>query len=602
MKLLLSLLIFAIFLFGDNVKVLESKYLLDANHTYTTDDIYAQKSKFSDYSYSDASFGFKQDTLWIYFKLKNTTSKNQSNVIEFLYALHDYIYVMEYSKGKIVDQYLTGDLTKHNTRKIDVNHIVIPYTLKPNEEKEFIFKIDSKSNLSVGVQFLPREDFFISSKFSEMIYAGYYGAAIIMLLYNLFLYFIIKERVYLLYVLSHFFLLLTLLTSNGFSFTLFWPDTPQINNYFMPFVFILTNFFTIIFTLSFLELKRYSVKLYYFFQIIILIDILFFFSTFFVGYTVLENMLNISMITLISLLLTGIYVLVRYKTVSSKFFVLAWSSALIGTLLEELQGLGILEMSSATAYASQIGSFIELILLSTALAYRYNTIFQKLRTTESELRNLNIHLQEKVDEQTKDLKLLIQELHHRVKNNFQVILTFLWAQKKSIKEEKYLKTLEYTIQRIHAISSIHELFNISDTVAINIKTYIEGMIDSFKIQQEKIKYDLTIEKVMLNYNEAVTIGLILNELITNSHKHAFESIDKPCISVKFYQQNNKYIFAYKDNGVGFDTKKVHSSSGLGYDLIYGFAQKNNAEISLSSEYGMELTIIFDKKDERILND
>ena len=596
MKLLTLTLFFIVSLSANNIKVLESKYLLDAEHVYSINQVYENKDELSNFLYEKKTFGLKDDTLWIYIKVKSTAQVDSANMIEFLYPLHDYIEVNEYNRGKIIDKYITGDLTKYGTRKVDATNFIVPYTLKADETKEFIFKIDSKSSLSMGMKFLSKDEYYIKNKNKELILGSYYGAVLIMLLYNIILYLMIKEKVYLYYVLFHISYVLAQLSLNGFAFAHLWPDYPEINSYFFPLLMIITNYYSIVFSLEFLDLKKYHLKFYNYYRFLIALHFILFFTSFFLSYSsTLKTMLVISIISISSLLFTGIYILIKHKTVSSKFFVIAWSSILIGAMLTEFQNSGILDMSTVVSYGAQIGAFIELTLLSIALAYRYNTVYNKLALTESNLRTLNTHLQEKVDEQTKDLKLMIKELHHRVKNNFQVILTFLWAQKKSIKDESSIKALEQTTQRIYAISSLHELLNISDAISINIKTYIQGILDSFIIQDDTIVYKHHVEEIMLNYDEAVVIGLILNELITNSNKYAFQGITNPYISVNFSIKENKYMLKYTDNGIGCDESKIENSSGLGYDLINGLSQKNNAELSISSNNGMELTMIFDKK-------
>ncbi len=594
MKLFFLLFLCINSLLANDVKVLDARYLLDANHTYKVENIYAQKEKFSPLDYKNTSFGYRNDTLWIYLKVKSTVSYDASNVIKFIFNLHDYVYVLQYCHGEIVDQYLTGDLTKHSTRKLDVNSLVIPYNLKAGEEKEFIFQIDSKSNLNVGMQFLTKEEFFKDTNYMDVTSAFYYGAVFIMLLYNLFLYFIIKEKAYIYYVIFHLFLLLSHLSSNGYTFTLFWPNSPEINSYFLPCVFMLANYYSIIFMLSFLNLQEYSLRLYYFFKFLAAIFLVSFFGVFFIGYAIIDDLMIVSLFSVVSLLFAGVYILVKYKTPSAKFFVVAWGFLLLGVVMEELESLGALPANPMFAYASQVGTFMELILLSFALAYRYNIVFKKLQVSESEVKMLNAGLQEKVNEQTKDLKLLIKEMHHRVKNNFQVIITFLWAQKRSIKEEQSIRAMEYTIQRIYAISSIHEQLNVSEKSSIDIEHYIKEMINSFKTHQDTVEYRLNIENPMLGYDEAITIGLILNELLTNSDKYAFDDVKEPCISIDLTLKDDSCIFVYSDNGPGFDVSSLSQNSGMGYDLIHGFVAKNNAKIFITSENGLSVTITFPK--------
>jgi len=596
-KILLFFILFYNYIYANSIEILESKYFLDSQHSYTINQAYKNKDSFLPFAYEKQNFGLREDSLWLYIKVKNTSLHQTKNMIEFLFPLHDYIEVIEYSNGQIIDKYTTGDLTKHSTRRINTNNFIIPYTIDANQTKEFLFKIDSKSTLNAGIKFLTQDEFYSESNAKELILGSYYGAVLIMLLYNIILYLMIKEKVYLYYVLFHFSYLLAQLSLNGFAFTYLWPDFPQINAYFFPLAMIATSYLSIVFSLEFLDLKRSNPKLYNYYKFLLLLHFLPLISIFFLSYaSVLKMMLVLSPIAIISLFMSSIYILIKYKTVAARFFVIAWSSILIGALLTELQNIGFLSMSFAASYGAQIGAFIELTLLSIALAHKYNAVHNKLSQTESELRVLNIGLQEKVDEQTKNLQLLIKELHHRVKNNFQFILTFLWAQKQSIKDEVFLQALEQTTQRIYAISSLHELINISDTVSINIKAYIDKIISSLILQDETIVYDLdNITDLTLEYNEAVTIGLILNELITNSQKYAFTNTPQPIIKISVLSSEDSYEFEYCDNGKGCEINKIKNSTGLGYELIHGLIQKNNAKISINSDNGIKINITFPKK-------
>ncbi|MDD2829058.1 MAG: MASE1 domain-containing protein [Sulfuricurvum sp.] len=209
-------------------------------------------------------------------------------------------------------------------------------------------------------------------------------------------------------------------------------------------------------------------------------------------------------------------------------------------------------------------------------------------------RAFNTQLQNKVDEQTNALSLMINELHHRVKNNFQFILTFLSVQKESIVDKNALLVIEQTMKRIYSISSLHDLFKVSDIDSVNIKTYIQGIIETFVVQEKRIMYCPNIEDIVIKYDLSIAIGFILNELIINSHKYAFDSIDKPSIHVDFYKEKDKFIFEYLDNGIGFEVDKHKNNHGLGFELIYAYVHKNNAKITLSSESGTQLKIIFNE--------
>ena len=145
MKWLLLFSLGIVSLFANNVEILESRYVLDANHTLNAAAVYEKKATLSNFDYPSAAFGFSNDTLWIYIKLRSNTDREASNVIEFLYAQHDFLHVYEYDHGQLTDDYLTGDMTPHRSRKIDTNHLVIPYTLPAGGIREFIFQIDDVS-------------------------------------------------------------------------------------------------------------------------------------------------------------------------------------------------------------------------------------------------------------------------------------------------------------------------------------------------------------------------------------------------------------------------------------------------------------------------
>ena len=201
-------------------------------------------------------------------------------------------------------------------------------------------------------------------------------------------------------------------------------------------------------------------------------------------------------------------------------------------------------------------------------------------------------LLKKSNKQTQNLELMMRELNHRVKNNFQVILTFLWAQKKHMSDDASFRALEQTKQRIYAISSLHELLDVTDNVSIDIKTYIKGITNSFSEQQQAISYTKNSEDILLNYDEAISIGLTLNELITNSVKYAFKGIKEPKIDINFFIKDGMYVLKYSDNGIGCSEDKLKNSTGLGHDLIEGIAQKNSAEISIDSSRGFAFSLSF----------
>jgi len=216
----------------------------------------------------------------------------------------------------------------------------------------------------------------------------------------------------------------------------------------------------------------------------------------------------------------------------------------------------------------------------------------KLRTTESQLRNLNINLQEKVEEQTRDLKLLIQELHHRVKNNLQMVLSLIRLQIASTNEPLTKEQLTITQNRINSISKLYEsLAHNTLTADFNTLTYFKTIANTLTQNFDK---DVTIDfniQYNLNLDILVYCGLILNELLTNSFKYAFTDAGR--VKVALYKENEDIHFLIEDDGVGFDKE---SKNNLGLTIVKALVQKQLfGTIAIDSKNGTKISIIWNEK-------
>jgi len=559
------------------------KYYLVTDNKFDSSIIYEKRGDFLEFSNKNNAFGLESKTVWLYIKITNNSKNKKSNIIEFPYPLLDYINVLEYEKGILIDDYLTGDLTKFDTRKVNSNTFVIPYEIQANSSKEFIFAINSKGTLNLKMNFSEIKEFTNKAKDNAIILGIYYGAILIMLVYNLFLYFIIKEKVYLYYVLFHFFYLFVQLTLNGLAFEYFWPNIPEINTYFIFAIMTLTNFAAILFTNSFLEIKNLHKKLYNYFRFLKFITVLLFISNFIMSYSFNAKAIAfVSIITVSSLFVTGLYILLKDKTISSRFFVIAWSFILIGILLTEFSFIGVLPINLITLYANQIGAMLELSLLSIALAYRYNYIFSKLSQRELQLSYFNEKLEQTIKERTqtintknkqlsielKNKNILHKELFHRVKNNLHMVSSILYTHSKKIKDKDAIEVLENSMQTISSIGMIHErLYKSGNLEFINFNEYLFSLINYIKqtIPFSKIIFEIKCTNIMITLKNAVPLGLIVNEIITNSIKHAFNdnNFNKKIINVKIQKDKDNILFLnISDNGSGIKDKNFKKNFGF----------------------------------------
>ncbi len=188
----------------------------------------------------------------------------------------------------------------------------------------------------------------------------------------------------------------------------------------------------------------------------------------------------------------------------------------------------------------------------------------KKETTEKELTKL---LAEK--------ELLLKEIHHRVKNNFMIISSLISLQTNQINDPKVKEMLQETYNRINSMSLVHEkLYQSDDLSSIDLNIYISNLVNnlikSYTIDMNKISIRTDINKVNLDINRAIPVGLIINELITNAFKHAFpDSFNgKGEIFINISNTENQLIITIQDNGVGIPANfKIENSKSLGMRLV-----------------------------------
>ncbi|MDQ7084089.1 MAG: sensor histidine kinase [Sulfurovum sp.] len=392
---------------------IHTSYYIDEERAYTIETIQHYLDKFE--VKTDTSFGLRTEPIWIYLKLFNPTDKKSKNVIRFPYTLLDYIYVYEYQDDVLLRNYTTGDLTPFDTREINTNDFVIPYSIEAQQSKEFIFKIDSSSALNLKMDFLTQTEYHIVEKTKMMILGFYYGATILMLIYNFILYLMIKNRIYIDYVIFHFVFLFLQLGYNGLVFQYVWPDIPEINLYFVPVFIILVNYFTIQFSQSYLNMQKLYTRIYRYLQVLKYIWLLILIMVFFVSYAVsIKIISSLTMLFLLSLLLASLYIFYKERNAWVGMYILAWFFLFMGVLLIEFKTIGLLPVNLMTEYGLQMGAFLELSLLSFALAYRYNTLFQQYIDATKKLEIFNKELEHKVQIRTEALIELNNTLEDKI--------------------------------------------------------------------------------------------------------------------------------------------------------------------------------------------
>ncbi len=195
--------------------------------------------------------------------------------------------------------------------------------------------------------------------------------------------------------------------------------------------------------------------------------------------------------------------------------------------------------------------------------------------------------------------MLLQEIHHRVKNNLQVIYSLLRLQSRFIQDEKSQEIFKETQNRIRSIAVLHEkLYRSKDLGKIGFADYVISLVKdlfhSYGTDTNLINLNVNIENIYLNIETAIPCGIIINELVTNSLKHAFPPGKEGNITIEtFKDKSGKITLIVRDDGIGIpESVDINNIESLGLQLVQYLTNRIKGEIFLNREKGTEIKIIF----------
>jgi len=194
--------------------------------------------------------------------------------------------------------------------------------------------------------------------------------------------------------------------------------------------------------------------------------------------------------------------------------------------------------------------------------------------------------------------VLLKEIHHRVKNNLQIISSLLNLQSMHIEDKEALEVFKESQNRVKSMAIIHErLYQSGNFAEINVAEYLTKLIEniyaSYGINIDIIKIRINAENIFLDINKAIPCFLVINEVITNSVKHAFPGGRSGEIIIDFKHINNEYVISIRDNGVGLPHDlDVQKTNTLGMQLINGLIMQLDGKLEIKSNNGTEFIITF----------
>lgn len=228
-----------------------------------------------------------------------------------------------------------------------------------------------------------------------------------------------------------------------------------------------------------------------------------------------------------------------------------------------------------------------------AFAFYRNAILRKRNNLA--LQQANAELQRKNHE----VQTLLREIHHRVKNNLQVVSSLLRLQARKTDDAGAIEALRTSQARVRAMALLHQrLYQESNLVGIPMQSYMEelsrSLFDTYRVDEDRIQLHTDLDDVTLDVDAAVPIGLITNELITNALKHAFPNSRDGIIQIILKTDADQLRLEVTDNGVGTplqNGKPQTSGPSFGLELVETLAEKLQATLHFSNQQGSRCTLV-----------
>ncbi len=206
---------------------------------------------------------------------------------------------------------------------------------------------------------------------------------------------------------------------------------------------------------------------------------------------------------------------------------------------------------------------------------------------------------EALSRKNEEVETLLREIHHRVKNNLQIVSSLLRMQARKIQDTQALEAISASQARVRSMALLHQRLYQGDALKnIPMGPYLTdlatGLLDVYQSEEKQIALNLTVDDVSLDIDTAIPLGLIANELLTNALKHAFPQGQPGKMEVSLTRHHNGFQFEVSDNGIGFPInqgKPGASNIGFGLDLVETLAEKLNGKITYQNGQGSRIALI-----------
>lgn len=388
-------------------------YLEDPSGALTADEVLKQTSGWKINQQDVFNKAYSDATWWLRLNLSNHSAQEDwLFVIE--YPLLDYVNINIYKEDGTHQRYAMGDRVPFGQRPENYRYFVVPLTIPGNQSIQLLIQLKSTGAIDVPLKLWEPKAYAAHATNKMVLHGLYFGALIIIAVYNLLLYLAIGARSYIYYVGFVLSIGLFFAIMDGWAFQYFWPNSPGLNERSLIFIDALVCTFGALFARRFLDVPSFSKLLDRGLVLLVATAFIFTSLSLILPYSILIRLMTMLLaVSCVYALSCGIVALVNGK-IEARYYIVAWITLFVGGISYALANIGVFPVNLFTLNAAQIGSALEMVLLSFALAERINheramRINAQQKALDLQIQN-NAELELRVQERTAALEDALKKL------------------------------------------------------------------------------------------------------------------------------------------------------------------------------------------------
>jgi signal transduction histidine kinase len=362
------------------------------------------------------TFGWTSHAYWVRLALHHEETRTQNLILEIDWPLLDdvQVFIRDNAKGQTLETMKAGDMYPFRERPILHTSFAFPLDLPAGETRHVYIRVASTSSTQIPLRLWQEKQFYEERQYSEGAQILYYGAMLIMVFYNLFIYLSVRQATYLYY--SFFVIGYIILQSSlkGMAFHYVWPNLPQFVDRSISMGGALTLVFMMLFAQSFLRFRSTHPIISRTLITLSVLTSMAFVAAAFVPYRIIIKIVAaLSVVCSMTALGSGIYAFATGQK-EARYYVSAWAALVLGTVLYMMKQFGIMPHNVFTENAMQVGSVLEAVLLSFSLADRLNTLKESLAKANTALSDHLRNVEALVDQKTRSIRSILDTLHQGI--------------------------------------------------------------------------------------------------------------------------------------------------------------------------------------------